>query len=250
MDIESVAAKYGRSASTIWRYFDNFKDKSELKSFTDKHINLVVDTTYFGRSFGYMIFRAHGTNLYYQQVQNETVAWLACGLDILDRRGYSYKSITIDGRTGFINYLKEHYPDVPLQYCQFHQKMTIKRYLTNNPKTVCGLELQSFMKGFMSHDYDSFNEAYAALKQRWTEFLKERNENKSFKHKTLRAAFNSLKRNVPYLFTYKAFESLNIPNTTNSCDGHFAHFKDRVKRHCGLKRFRRVKLIEFIIKNS
>ena len=197
-----------------------------------------------------MIFRAHGVNLYYQQVESETVAWLSFGLNILDYLGYTYKSITIDGRTGFINYLKTRYPNTPLQYCQFHQKMTIKRYLTNNPKTDCGLELQVFMKDFIAHDYDSFNAAYAALKQRWREFLKERNEAKAFKHKALRAAFNSLKRNMPHLFTYKAYESLKIPNTTNSCDGYFGHFKSRVKRHCGLKRFRRIKLIEFIIKNS
>jgi len=250
MDIESIAAKYRKSESTIWRHFAKFKDLTQLKPLSFNHINLVIDTTYFGRGFGYMIFRAYGVNLYYQQVRSETIAWLSAGLDILDKQGYKYKSITIDGRTGFIKHLKARYPNTPLQYCQFHQKMTIKRYLTSNPKTPCGQELKMFMKGFMAYDYDSFYKAFYALKDKWNSFLKERNENNAFKHKTLRAAFNSLKRNMPYLFTYKAFESLKIPNTTNSCDGYFAHFKARLNRHCGLNRFRRIKLIEFIIKNS
>jgi hypothetical protein len=112
------------------------------------------------------------------------------------------------------------------------------------------VELKEFMKDLLKHDYESFYKAYWELRKKWEEFLKERNENGQFKHRMLRRAFGSLKRNMPYLFTYKAFESLKIPNTTNSCDGHFNHFKRRVGRHCGLKKKRRIKLIEFIIKNS
>jgi hypothetical protein len=122
LDIEQVSLKYKRSESAIWRNFDKFEDKSTLRTIAQKHINLVIDTTYFGRSFGYMIFRTHGINLYYQQVESETIERLGCGLDVLDTLGYTMKSITIDGRTGFIKYLKERYPDTPLQYCQFHQK--------------------------------------------------------------------------------------------------------------------------------
>ena len=72
------------------------------KTLAQRQINLVIDTTYFGRSFGYMIFRAHGINLYYQQVDSETIEGLGFGLDVLDTLGYTFKSITIDGRTGFI----------------------------------------------------------------------------------------------------------------------------------------------------
>jgi hypothetical protein len=249
LDIEQTAIKYKQSESAVWRNFDKFADKIALKSLPFKDINLVIDTTYFGRSFGYMIFRAHGVNLYYEQVGSESIEWLSKGLDVLDCVGYRFKSITIDGRTGFINYLKTRYPNTPLQYCQFHQKQTIKRYITNNPQTICGVELKTLMRGLLSHDYDSFSAAYAALKEKWHEFLKERNENKEYKHRRLCGAFHSLKRNMPYLFTYKAFENLKIPNTTNACDGYFTHFKKRVNRHCGLRQNRKIKLIEFIIKN-
>ena len=162
MYIEQIAFKYKKSESAIWRNFDGYKDNSGLKSLSDKHINLVVDTTYFGRGFGYMIFRAYGVNLYYQQVGSETVEWLSKGLDNFDSMGYKFKSVTIDGRTGFIKYLKTCYPNCPLQYCQFHQKQTVKRYLTNNPKTLCGVELKELMRDLLKHDYDSFSAAYRA----------------------------------------------------------------------------------------
>jgi hypothetical protein len=80
IDIETIAYKYGKNEIVIWCYFDNFEDKTELKSLADKYLNLVVDTTYFGRGFGYIIFRAYGVNLHYKQVQSETISWLACGL--------------------------------------------------------------------------------------------------------------------------------------------------------------------------
>jgi hypothetical protein len=66
----------------------------------------------------------------------------------------------------------------------------------------------------------------------------------------LRRAFFSLKRHMPYLFTYKAFEELKIPNTTNSCDGYFRHLKGKINRHCGLTKIRKTKLTGFILKNS
>jgi hypothetical protein len=250
LDIEQIAEKYKRNERTIRRYFDSFKDRTAIKTIERKHINLVVDTTYFGRSFGYMIFRAHGVNLHYRQVNNETIEQLSKGLDILDSLGYMFKSVTIDGRAGFIKYLKVRYPHTPLQYCQFHQKQTIRQCITNNPQTACGQELKEFMKDFLKYDYDSFYKDYCKLRNKWSEFMKERNEKKQFKHRMLRRAFGSLKRNMPYLFVYKMFPDLKIPNTTNSCDGYFTHFKKRIKRHCGLKRNRRIKLAEFIIKNS
>ncbi|MDR0646156.1 MAG: hypothetical protein LBG46_04145 [Elusimicrobiota bacterium] len=135
LDIEQITEKYGKSKSNIWRQFDKFKDRTLLKSSPDKNINIAVDTTYFGRSYGYMIFRAHGVNLYYRQIGIESVEWLCKGFDVLEGAGYEFKSITIEGRAGFINYLKTRYLHTRLQYCQFHQKQTIKRYITNNPKT-------------------------------------------------------------------------------------------------------------------
>ena len=42
-----------------------------------------------------------------------------------------------------------------------------------------------------------------------------------FKHRKLVAAYKSLRRNLPYLFTYKNYPELDMPNTTNSLDPKF-----------------------------
>ena len=56
-----------------------------------------------------------------------------------------------------------------------------------------------------------------------------------YTHKRLRSAYRSLKSNMPYLFTYQRHPELSIPNTTNTLDGLFAHLKDHVRVHRGIK---------------
>jgi hypothetical protein len=216
----------------------------------DKHINMVFDGVYFGRGLCYLVFRAEGENIYYKRVDWERIIEIAQSLKDIEALGYSFKSFTIDGKKGLVKHLQSTYPDVPIQYCQFHQKQTIRQCVTNNPKTQCGIELKALTDKLCEHDYDSFSAAYAALKQRWAEYLKERNENKEFKHRKLRRAFRSIKKNMPRLFTYKAFERLKIPNTTNSCEGYFGQLKSKVRVHSGLRLNNKIKLIETLLNGS
>lgn len=69
-------------------------------------------------------------------------------------------------------------------------------------------------------------------------------------HRRLRSARRSLKTNLPFLFTYKYYAELQIPNTTNSCDGSFAHWKQKLKIHRGLREDRRNKVINFLLNDS
>ena len=68
-------------------------------------------------------------------------------------------------------------------------------------------------------------------------------------HRSVRSAFRSLKRNLPHLFTYKEEQNkhLNIPNTTNTCEGYFSQLKSKVRVHSGLIRERRIKLIKKLL---
>jgi len=55
-------------------------------------------------------------------------------------------------------------------------------------------------------------------------------------HKRLRTAYNSLKRHLPWLFTFEDFPALSIPNTTNLLEGKFGDMKRLLKCHHGLKK--------------
>lgn len=99
-------------------------------------------------------------------------------------------------------------------------------------------------------DYFTFKTQLEMLYEKYNDFLKECNEQGQYKHRKLRSAFRSLRTNLSYLFTYKEFPSLNIPNTTNSCAGSFAHWKQKLKIHQGLRKPRRDKMINYLLSNT
>jgi len=76
-----------------------------------------------------------------------------------------------------------------------------------------------------------FIEQFKNLQNTYKDFLKERNEQEKFQHRRLRSAFRSIKTNLPYLFTFEDYSELEIPTTTNSCDGSFGQWKYKIKLH-------------------
>jgi hypothetical protein len=78
----------------------------------------MIDTTYFGRTFGVMVFKStEGQHLYWNYVKYETVTSYVEGLNYIKEQGVHIKGIVCDGRKGLFNALKEY----PVQMCQFHQ---------------------------------------------------------------------------------------------------------------------------------
>jgi len=64
------------------------------------------------------------------------------------------------------------------------------------------------------------------------------------------AAYKSLRRNLPYLFTYKNHPDLNIVNTTNALDGGvFTQLKKLIKLHQGMNRSLKTKMIDYYLVN-
>lgn len=232
------------------RQFDQLYLESPKTIVPLESVNLVVDATFFSRSDGVLVFRASQRNLHWRFIISETLAEITAGLNVLEQQGYHFKSVTLDGRRGVIKLFEQRYPGLPVQLCQFHQAQIIRRYTTNNPKTACGLALKILMQCLTQVDYFKFKTAFEILHEKHKTFLKERNEQGQFKHRQLRSAFRSLNTNLPYLFVYKTYGDLNIPNTTNSCDGSFAHWKQKVKIHRGLRQHRRNKMISFLLNQT
>lgn len=246
-----IGQEQGKCARTIQRNFDKVRVRYFLKETQDKHINLCLDGVYFGWSLCYVVLRVKGQNIYFKKC-SETIEHIRECLRDTEEMGYTYKSFTIDGRKGIIEMIEREYPGVPIQYCQFHQRQTIRRYLTKEPKTRCGQELSKFLRDITKYDRKEFIEGLQAIEDKYKTFLEERNEQHRYMHRKLRSAFRSLKKNLPYLFTYKEerYKHLNIPNTTNTCEGYFGHLKSKVRMHPGLIKRRKEKLIEKILLES
>lgn len=210
-----------------------------------------MDTTYWGRNFGVMLFKDALTkeNILKYYVKTETNALYIKGINELQSMGYIIVGIVCDGRKGLI----QAFDNIPVQMCQFHQVAIIRRYITKNPKLPASIELKEVVALMKYTDKESFVGALNLWYIKWKDFLNEKTisekTGKSFyTHKRLRSAYRSLKTNLKWLFTWYDYIELKIPNTTNAIDGHFSDLKNKLRNHNGLSKTRKCKFIDEFFK--
>ena len=209
-----------------------------------------MDTTYFGRKFGVMVFKNSltGQILFKQYVKQETNKLYLSGIEEITRRGIKIQAIICDGRKGLLQL----FDNIPIQMCHFHQVAIIRRYLTKRPKMQASKELWEHVLLLSRTDKESFVGGLKDWYDKWKDFLNERKIDASGKnryvHKRLRSAYRSLQTNLLWLFTWYDNMQLRIPNTTNAIDGHFADLKNKLRNHNGLSIVRKKKFIDEFLK--
>lgn len=252
--LKEVGERIGRSARWVRRHFDHMERAHE--SLDPQKTVVVADTTFWGRQYGVCVFRAPTLkkNLWWNEVVGERMAHYHYGRKILESKGWHFTAAVVDGRRGLTAVFK----DIPVQICQFHQIKQVTKYLTRRPKTDAGKELRTLVLTLTKTDEAAFTKDLDAWHAMWKDFIEEKtvydftNGKKKwfYTHKNVRSAYYSLKRNLPYLFTYQKYPHLNIPNTTNCLDGSFSQLKARMGVHRGLRKDRRYKLISEILRGA
>lgn len=244
-----IGQEHGIHPRTVQRKLDNVTVERKVFA-ASKDVCVVMDTTYFGRGLGVMVFRDayFKKNLYWKYVSHETLKEYIDGITSLQTIGFNVKAIVCDGKRGLFTAFK----GIPVQMCQFHQAAIVTRYITKNPKTECGQKLQELMRLLPKTDKESFEGAFKAWTKQWNSFLIEQTTNletgkRHYTHRRLRSAARSLKSNMPYLFSWYDHLDLNIPQTTNSIEGVFSALKRKVRVHSGLKKHRKIKLIDQLL---
>jgi len=210
-----------------------------------------MDTTYWGRSFGVMLFKDAYTkeNLLKYYVKTETNSLYIQGVNELISKGFNVLAIVCDGRKGLL----QSFGKIPVQMCQFHQVAIIRRYITKNPKLPASIELKELVGMIKVTDKESFEGGLNDWYLKWKKFLNERTINTEtgkshYTHKRLRSAYRSLKTNLNRMFTWYDNMELQIPNTTNAIDGHFSDLKTKLRNHNGLSKTRKMKFIDEFLK--
>ena len=216
-----------------------------------------MDASFFGKKeteqWGVLVYRDpnKAEDLWWRFVDEEKVSYYLEGLLILEQAGYEIISVTCDGFRGLLKIFNNY----PVQFCHFHQKQIIRRYVTANPQLEAGIDLKDLVEMLGEVSRSEFTAYLKAYLHRHQTFLNEKTTNpltgkSSFTHKRLRSAIRSLVTNLPNLFTYQDYPHSKIPNTTNSLESHFSHIKDVVRIHRGLTRPVKEKVIETILLNS
>lgn len=244
-----LSNRYNCSIKTIQRRID--KHKITLNKPKSRAVIVLMDTTYWGKTFGVMLFKDNITkeNLLKYYVKYETNGLYKQGIGELEEQGFLVQAIVCDGRKGLI----KSFNGKPVQMCQFHQSEIIRRYLTKKPKLKVSIELMEVATLLTVTDKESFIGALNLWAEKWEHFLNERTINQvtmksSYTHKRLRSAHHSLINNLPWLFTWYDNMDLDIPNTTNAIDGHFSDLKNKLRNHNGLSLKRKMKFIDEFLK--
>ncbi|MGX2967976.1 IS256 family transposase, variant Zn-binding type, partial [Ursidibacter sp. B-7004-1] len=222
---------------------------------TSTHLNIIMDTTFFGREFGILVIMDSVSEkvIYHQLVKTERDEYYHVALNRLREKGYIIQSITCDGRRGLLRDLF----DTPTQMCHFHLVAMVMRKLRKKHKSAAGKALKILVKTLKESTKNNF---YRHLHQWYLthqDYLNERSDKCNergyfpYKHKGLRSALSSLKYYEKYLFTFEKHPELNIEKTTNRLEGLFSELKRKLNNHNGLSKKRKVLFIQdFLNKKS
>ena len=244
----SLAKKFGLSTRTIQRKIDEIQINNSVVKSGDAVI--IMDTSYFRRNFGVMVFRDHyrKKNVFWQYLKYETIAEYKLGIKHLESIGWNILGIVCDGKRGIFS----SFGNIPVQMCQHHQVEIIRRYITKNPRLEAGKEMRKISLLLTKSGKEDFISILDQWYQKWKSFLMEKTYNEKtgkwhYTHRRLRSAYRSLKTNMPNLFICDDYPDLNIPNTTNSLEGVFSNLKTKLRVHSGMKNKRKINLINELL---
>ena len=236
---KELGEKYKKHTITISRQLQKYKVK--IDKIKPQPTVLIIDTTYFWRSFWIMVFRSYELkkNLLRKEVKWETLEEYKSWIQQLENKWWIIKAIVCDWKKWLLNMKR------PVQMCIFHQKAILRRYLTKSPI----LEPNKELKEIWSVIWDIRKDTLKAMLYDWYSrnktFLNEKNENGKYIHERTRKAYKSIVRNLDNLYIFKEYEwKIEIPRTSNSLESLFSRLKQRVRIHRWLKKERKLKLID------
>ena len=244
--LNQLADKYGVSRKTIRRDLEGMRYVQKISK--DKDVTIQMDTTYWGRNFGLMVIKdvLRKKILWRKYVTHETIADYLEGVRWLRSQGFKIYGAVIDGMRGLAQALP-----FPVQLCQFHQMLIVRRYLTQEPDLDASRELLELVNRITKTDKESFVGMFKEWYERNKDVVNERSHDRRIKRKTppymrprLRSAYLSIKRNMPLLWTFYDHPELGLPNTNNGLEGVFSDLKTKLRVHSGIKKEQRKKLID------
>ena len=152
-----------------------------------------------GYKLGTLVFKDILSNeiLIWKHIDSEIVSDYKQLLQTLLDLGYIIQAIIIDGKRG----LYKAFDGYPIQMCHFHQRKTINRYLTRNPRLEASKDLQKIMYNLTSTTQTIFTKKLNKWYERYKEFLEEKSistitEKEQYTHPRVRSAYKSLKTNL------------------------------------------------------
>ncbi len=247
--VNDLTEKYHRSEKTIRTILDTAEPRTSQKH-TPESVVCVFDATHIGEEI-LLVARAPQlkANLGWSWILEETKEVYALLKHSIESRGYVLTAVVLDGRRG----IPRVFDGLPIQICQFHQLQIVRRKLTLRPETEAGQELLFLVFRIAKSNEIEFTRELNAWHKMFQPFIDEKiyilgTRRWRYLHRRVRSAYLSLKRNLPFLFTYQTYPALKIPNTTNSLDGYWSRLKNLLTAHRGKSKERIKKMVTEILR--
>jgi hypothetical protein len=248
--IKQLAERYRVSSRTIHRKLDRYRSKTLISK--DKEVIVLMDTTYWGWDFGVVVMKDSKTKkiIWHKYIdRRERLSDYREGIEWLEEKGFKIEGIVCDGLRGIFKEFKRY----NIQMCQFHQVQIVRKYLTKQPELEASKELMEIVLLMKNADEESFVSLYNEWYNKWKEFIDQRRIDdigkRVYIHKRLRSASLSLRRNMPYLWTWYNSD-MELPKTNNALEGMFSDLKSKLRNHSGLSKKRRKVFIDEYIKST
>ncbi|WP_423972844.1 transposase [Glaesserella parasuis] len=117
-----------------------FTLKKKLNPPLSRDLNIIADTTFFGREFGILVLMDSLSKkvVYHRVIKTEKDVYYRIAFNSLRMKGYNIQSITCDGRRGLLEDLL----NTPTQMYHFHMVAIVMRALRKKHQSIAGKELK------------------------------------------------------------------------------------------------------------
>jgi len=259
---DEIAQKYSVNRKTLTRWFASFWNEEPVP----KQINiankiLTIDGKYIDKNGSVLVVACNKKVASWHFTQRENYSsWVAFFSSFI----HIPFAIVCDGQKGMIKALKERFPGVIIQRCQFHVMKYCLAKLTKKPESVAAQELRFLVLQISliktKEHFKLWFQEYAYWRKTRQDFLKEKTyqthnltptgkQKWHYTHGRLHAAHSHLKNALPNLFKYLLYPQ--IPNTTNFVEGAInAQMQEKLRFHRGLKLHKRRILIAHFLSSK
>jgi hypothetical protein len=233
-----MSLTYNVSIKTVRKWMGETRfEKRYYDKMEPQEIILLIDTTYFWKKYGYMIFRAwfpklnKWKNLLWYKVPYETNDKYKEWFWFLIQKRRKILGIVCDWRQWLLWWFLE----IPTQMCVYHMKQIITRYLTKKPKLEQNKKLKTISDCIWEYPKEDIKLALDTRYIDYESWINEKNSSWNYKHERTRKAYNSIMNKLSYCYTFKHYPELWIPKTNNSLEWINSHLKTKSIIHRWLK---------------
>lgn len=233
------------SQSTLQRLFKFYLKEPPVNVISSKgKVHLLIDGTYFENGLCLILYYDYDIQYVqlFRQTNQEKFKEIKEDLLNLKKLGTQIYSVTCDGHKSIMKAVSTVLPNSIIQRCVVHVKRQIKSYLGIKPQLPQARELLYYSKqitkihtqeqatAWLREVHDWYNKHEAFINQKSINDITGRSW---YTHKHLHQAATHLINAIPYLFSYLSDEQ--IPKSTNQIEGYFAHLKEKLTLHRGLR---------------